>query len=207
MSTHNTIHGRNNPSDRLFETIGLENNNPLTEEEKELCDISFDRYRYATVMENFSLVKIMTRTGGGNRLDYKETIRDIRDHSLYIDDCDCPSDETYAWFYLCIPESKKSAVRALYPHDHVPLFLDKEIGAEDKVCNKLNNPEYVDSESDTDYSDEYDFSSRYGYWKDDVGISESDDGNSTDAMVDDNDTESLMELSVSIEEKMKNMEL
>ena len=209
MSMYNIIFGSNNPADRVFETIGLENKDPQTEEEKELCDIGFDRYRDTTVMENFSLLKITSRTGGGNRLEYKETIRDIRDHSLYVDDCDWPADETYAWFYLRIPESKRDAVRALYPKDYVPPSLDREFAAEDKVWNKLNNPNYEDSESDTDYSDESDFTSRYGYWKNDVGISESDDDKSNDSMDDTSDTkgDTPMEVSGSILEMMKGMKL
>jgi hypothetical protein len=199
----------NNLADRVFETVGLKNNNPQTEEEKELCDIGFDRYRDTTVMENFCLLKITTRTGGGNRLEYKETIRDIRDHSLYIDDCDWPADETYVWFYLRIPESKRDAVRALYLDGHIPPSLDRAFAAEDKVWNKLNILNYEDSESDTDYSDESDFTSRYGYWKNDAGISESDDDTSDDSMCDISDTrgETPMEVSESIEEKMNNMEL
>ena len=168
------------PIPRSHVILGLENEDPQTEEEKELCDIVFDRYQGTMVMENFSLLKITTRTGGGNRLEYKETIRDNRDHSLYVDDCDCPADETLAWLYLRIPESKRGAVRAVYPKDYVPPSLDREFAAEDKVWNKLNNPNYEDSESDTDYSDESDFTSRYGYWKNDAGISEPDDDKSSD---------------------------
>lgn len=209
MSMYNIIFGSNNLADRIFETIGLENKDPQTEEEKELCDIGFDRYRDTTVMENFNLLKITTRTGGGNRLEYKETIRDIRDHSLYIDDCDCPADETYAWFYLRIPESKRDAVRSLYPKDYVPPSLDREFVAEDKVWNKLNNPNYEDSESDTDYSDKSDFTFRYGYWEDDVGITESDDDNSNNSMDETSDinSETPMEVSGLIEEKMDDMKL
>lgn len=185
MSMYNTISGRNTLTDSIFETIGLEHKNPQTEEEKELCDISFLRFRDIMVMENFSLIKITTRTGGGNRLDYKENIRDIRDHSLYVDDCDWSVDNTYAWWYLRVPEPKRDALRVLYPKDYVPLKLNREFSVEDKVWNRLNNPNYVDSESDTDYSDEEDFSSRYGYWYHDEGESETDDGMSGDEMEDD----------------------
>jgi hypothetical protein len=207
MSMYNITVGSNNLVDRVFEIIGLKNKDPQTEEEEELCDIGFVRYRDTTVMENFSLLKITTRTGGGNRLEYKETIRDIRDHSLYVDDCDWPADETYAWFYLRIPESKRGAVRALYPTNYAPPSLDREFAEENKVWNKLNNPNYEDSESDTDYSDESDFTSRYGYWKNDVGISESDDYKSNDSMDDTSDTkgDTPMEVSESILEMMKGM--
>jgi hypothetical protein len=192
-------------SDEIFETIGLKNKDPQTDEEKELCDIIFDRYRDKMVMENFSLLKITTRTGGGNRLEYKETIRDIRDHSLYVDDCDWPTDETYAWFYLRIPESKRGAVRALYNDDYVPPSLNREFYAEDKVWKKLNTSNYEDSESDTDYSDESDFTFRYGYWKNDIVISESD--NNSDDYMDDTNGETPMEVSDPIEEKIESMEL
>ena len=57
MSMYNIIRGSNNLSVMLFETIGLENKNPQTEEEKELCDVRFDRYQGTTVMENFNIIR------------------------------------------------------------------------------------------------------------------------------------------------------
>jgi hypothetical protein len=162
-------------NDVIFEVIGFNNKNPQSDDEKELCDIGFSRYRDTIVIEDFSIVMVTTRTGGGNRLDYKENIRDIRDHSLYIDDCDHPSDDTYAQWYFRIPESKCSTIRMMLPHDYICRGLNRECAAENKIWNKLNITSYIDTESDTDYSDKDDFKSRYGYWDSDPGKSETDD--------------------------------
>ena len=100
-------------------------------------------------------------------------------------------------------------MRALYPNDHVPPSLDREFAAEDNVWNKLNTSDYEDSESDTDYSDKSDFTSHYGHWKGDIRISESSEDNSNDSMGDisDTNTETPMEVSESIEEKMNVVKL
>ena len=62
--------------------------------------------------------------------------------------------------------------------------LNKNIPVEDRVWKKLNTKDYEDSESDTDYSDESDFKSRYGYWNDDSGETESEDESDHDEKMD-----------------------
>lgn len=183
--------------DGVFNVIGF--NRPLgsdgqdrtlTPEEEELSDIYFARYRDVKILENYSVIKITTRTGGGNRLDYKENIRDIRDHSLYVDDCDCPTDETYAWFYFRVPPEKQHLLKEIYPDAHE--ILDREFSTENKVWNKINNPKYVDYDTDTDYSDEADFTHRYGYWHNNEGDTETDDDKSDTDMGDKPDADVSM---------------
>lgn len=194
----------NSLTNMIFETIGLRHKNPQTDEEKELCDISFPRYIDTIVMERFNIIKVTTGIGGRNRLDYKKNIREIRSHPLYIDDCDYPKDGIYTWWYLRVPESKKNALRALFPSNYTPLNLNRDFYTEEKVWNKLNNPHYIDLESDTEYSDEEDFYSRYGYWyADDTRPETSDEMEDAD---DENESESS-EVSDSISSKIKYMEI
>lgn len=163
----------------IFKLIGLTNDNPRTEEEKELSDITFERFRGVNVLENCRAVVVTTRTGGGNRLDYKENIGDIRDHSLYIGDMDAPRDETYAGWYFRVPENKCTQLRQMCRENKInvrPLCREYE----KKILMKLNNPLYDDSEDSTDYSDKEDFVARYGYWHSDTGESETDDNASED---------------------------
>ena len=192
MSLRNIIFENPKLDDTIFNVIGIINRNPTSSEEKELCDIKIVRYRCICVMENYSVLKITTRTGGGNRLDYKENIRDIRDHSLYIADCDQPDTDTYAWWYLRVPIEKKQLLKKLYPVDYTPPILDKTFETEEKVWNILYNPDYACSDSDTDYSDMDNFKHRYGYWYSDVGESETDDEMSDDENIDDSMNDETM---------------
>ena len=207
---YNIMFGTEKMSEGIFRLLGMENKNPQTEEEKELCDIGFSRYRDVTVMEECRIVMVTTRTGGGNRLEYKKNIRDIRDHSLYIDDMDWPVDKTYAWWYFRVPDSKREHLQKMCNDHKINVRpLDRDI--EKKVLAKLNYPNYVDSESDTDYSDEDDFKYRYGYWYSDDCQSETDDNmsdhedheNKEDKMMGD---ESPVEMGV-IEKGVSNMDL
>lgn len=190
-------------SERIFRLIGMENKNPQTEQEKEICDIGFSRYRDVTVLEDCRIIMVTTRTGGGNRLEYKENIRDIRDHSLYIDDMDWYMDETYACWYFRVPVLKQIPLQNICNEFNINV-RPLDWGIERKILIKLNNPNYVDPESDTDYSDKEDFKNRYGYWYSDDGQSETDDSISDEYKK--MDEESIVNIDV-LEEGISRMDL
>jgi hypothetical protein len=171
--------------DRVFKIMGFTEpdipESQLTELQKERCDIGFNRFRGVGFLENGKVLKVITRTGGGNRLDYKENIRDIRDHSLYLADMDSPYDDTYAWWYFLVPDGAEFKITKCTTK------LRRDFVAEDVVWNILNNSDY-EMGSETDYSDQEDFTNRYGYWIDDPADPEVGDRSDTsDASMTSND--------------------
>lgn len=61
------------------------------------------RYRDCYLNEDGSFIVVLTRTGGGNRAEYKEANRELAKHTLYADDEDDGFDSTYAYFYFNVP--------------------------------------------------------------------------------------------------------
>lgn len=97
MNLYNLLHGYNKLAYPILELIRLTSSNPdLTSQ----C--LFPRFRDAYVKENEMVV--LTRTGGGNRVEYSELNNKITKHSLYIKDHDDEYDSTYALWYFRIPE-------------------------------------------------------------------------------------------------------
>lgn len=73
------------------------------------------RYRDSWVEEHDGkpVVVMYTRTGGGNREDYQDSISAMQANPNYIKDHDDPYDSTYAMFYFRVPEENEERVRPL----------------------------------------------------------------------------------------------
>jgi hypothetical protein len=166
-------------AERILELIGFINHDAgkraLSPIEEELCDVSFVRFRKVEIFENYTLLRVTTRTGGGSRLEFKENIRDIRDHSLYVYDTDAP-DDRFIWWYFRVPPMRRDALIALCkemdPHHEAPV-LDRKLPYVDKMLWRFALGYQSDDTDATNYSDEEDFRDRYGYWYD--GSSEDED--------------------------------
>jgi hypothetical protein len=90
---YNALFGENPEALFLLETIGLVRE-----------DIA--RYRDVYLNEDGSKIIIYTRTGGGNREEYKDNIEFLRSCKGYVRDFDDEFDNTYAYFEFFIPEEK-----------------------------------------------------------------------------------------------------
>jgi hypothetical protein len=162
----------NNPYDifvdKIFKAIGFYlPDGKVNKIDEERADIGFCRFRKADIMEKCKIVKITSRIGGGNRLEFKENIRDIKDHSLYLTSMESPIDNTYVWWYFRVPENnipKMVDVVKQYKKYKV-MDLNKEYPSENELWNLLYNKDFKTmDESDTDYSDQENFTEKYGYW-------------------------------------------
>ena len=71
----------------------------------------FDRFRDATVGPEH--IVITTRTGGGNRPDYRDNWRDIRKMPFYDYDEDAEWDYTYAEIFFTFPPKYKEELEAI----------------------------------------------------------------------------------------------
>lgn len=91
MSLYHLLHGK--PSDELFEKLILWCG---------LQDIIIPRFRDISVSDTEPVVTILTRTGGGNREDYKGSNVAMTKFDSFIDECDCSWDRTYAEFHYNI---------------------------------------------------------------------------------------------------------
>lgn len=67
-------------------------------------DFEFPRLRSVTLRTNFPMVRVETRSGGGNRRDYEEEIQECRDHPNFVRDRDEEYDPTYMTFEYRISE-------------------------------------------------------------------------------------------------------
>jgi hypothetical protein len=64
-------------------------------------------------------IVVCTRTGGGNRKDYKCCYKSMWNHPLFVDDWDWEGDETYAEFAFAIPDEHKDEVLAMIAGEKV----------------------------------------------------------------------------------------
>lgn len=66
------------------------------------CFVSIERSKDKTIVKRE--ITVLTRTGGGNRTEYAESIRELRKHTNYVKDFDHEDDNTYAVFVFTVPE-------------------------------------------------------------------------------------------------------
>ena len=64
----------------------------------------FERFRDVHLMDNGTKIRVLTRTGGGNREPYKDNWQKIRSHPNYLKDYSDDFDSTYAYIIFSIPE-------------------------------------------------------------------------------------------------------
>ncbi|AGF85752.1 hypothetical protein QJ854_gp030 [Moumouvirus goulette] len=88
------------------------NGSPYSDETDEIAgwfnwDIDFydfPRFRDVQVKKDRPIIKVTTRTGGGNREEYEEHNNYLTTLEGYSGDKDASWDRTYAIFYYSIPE-------------------------------------------------------------------------------------------------------
>lgn len=72
-----------------------------------------EKYPDEVPVEPGTYIVVETRTGGGNRKDYKCCYKSLWNHPLFVDDWDFDWDETYAGFAFAIPEEHRQEVLAV----------------------------------------------------------------------------------------------
>ena len=100
----------------------------------------FDRFRDVELTQAGEVIRVLTRLGGGNREDYKETWQKIRNHKLYIKDYDDDFDKTYAYIDFNVPEKYLEITRKMFkgePESFENKFK-KELEDMDKPGTKAN---------------------------------------------------------------------
>lgn len=72
-----------------------------------------EKYPDEVPVEPGTYIVVETRTGGGNRKDYKCCYKSLWNHPLFVDDWDFDWDETYAGFAFAIPDEHRDEVLAV----------------------------------------------------------------------------------------------
>ena len=101
MSLYNTLFGVNEDMPILLGMIGLNAE-------------YFNRFRDIDLINGGTVIRVMTRLGGGNRKNYQETWDKIRRHKLYLGDYDDGFDETYAYIEYKIPEEYIKTAKTMF---------------------------------------------------------------------------------------------
>lgn len=92
-------------------------------------------------------IHVYTRNGGGNRPDFVDVTKFLRQHPLFLRDFDDPSDSTYASYVFALPDENcrlgfEAAARSVPsiipapPHERMKAFLDR-------MDSDPNDPEVV----------------------------------------------------------------
>jgi hypothetical protein len=79
------------------------------------------RFRDCFLFHDGQSLVVYTRTGGGNREEYREQNEDMTRRAGYLRDEDDSFDSTYALFHFAVPETIKP---------HVPSLLEKGYGVD-----------------------------------------------------------------------------
>lgn len=91
-------------------------NNPFYEIFLGMLDMSIDdipRFRDVYIDIEEEAIVVYTRTGGGNRDEYREENNALAQHPNYMKDADDDFDSTYAHFWFGIPEQFKERTIAM----------------------------------------------------------------------------------------------
>ena len=98
MSLYNMMHGMHPFAAALVTCLGFE----------KFGDVP--RFRDCFIFQDE--IRILTRTGGGNREEYAEQNRELTERDGYIRDWDDPFDSTFAWWAFAWPETHRDALQA-----------------------------------------------------------------------------------------------
>lgn len=108
--------------------------NPMSEELLALIGLDTEtvpRFRDCWVSPDYTKLTVLTRTGGGNRDEYKSENQNLRDNEYFVEDYDDDFDNTFAKFVYELPESGTqhiqiflSSVAELYPDTHERLVAE-----------------------------------------------------------------------------------
>lgn len=131
MSLYNMLFGTNEETPVLLGMIG--------------CNMEYyTRFRDVDLIENATKIRVLTRLGGGNRNDYKETWEKIRKHELYLKDYDDSFDETYAYIEYKIPEKFKETAKKMFKGE--PISVKEKFDKEIKEMEKPGTEAYKRAE-------------------------------------------------------------
>lgn len=92
MSLYNYLFGANENKEEILKMIDINDEHV------------FDRFRDIEIIENGTIIRVLTRTGGGNREDHQENWAKIKELPHYVQDYDDEFDETYAYIEFKVPE-------------------------------------------------------------------------------------------------------
>lgn len=105
MSLYNRLFGENKEAPVLLGFIGLNKG-------------IFMRYRDVYLNKDGTIITVITRTGGSNRKDYRQSFTDIRKNINYIRDYDDEFDSTYCYFEFKVPEKYKQTAMQISPKEN-----------------------------------------------------------------------------------------
>ena len=123
MSLYNTLFGINEDMPFLLGMLGTN-----TE--------YFSRFRDVELINDGTIIRVFTRTGGGNRKYYQDNWNKIRENPLYLKDYDDDFDNTYAYIEFDIPKKYKSTAKKMFKGEPIP-FEQKF----NKELEEMNKPE------------------------------------------------------------------
>ena len=109
MSLYNQLFGTNIDAFLLLAILGIN---------KEY----FERFRDAFLCNNGKNIRIYTRTGGSNRIEYQENWKKIRKNPLYIRDYDDKLDNTYAYIEFNIPDKYKETAKKMFKEEPITVW-------------------------------------------------------------------------------------
>ncbi len=102
MSLYNRLFGENKEAHVLLGFIGLNKG-------------IFMRYRDVYLNKDGNIITVITRTGGNNRKDFRQSFTDIRKNENYIRDYDDEYDSTYCYFEFRVPDKFKYTAMRMKP--------------------------------------------------------------------------------------------
>ena len=123
MSLYNMLFGTNENTIELLKILNVDK-------------MFFDRFRDIELTDDGKTIRVLTRTGGGNREDYYDNWGKIRKHELYITDYDDDFDETYAYIDFKVPEKDLEVTTKLFKG--APLDIHEKFSNEIKEMDKPN---------------------------------------------------------------------
>lgn len=104
MSLYNRLFGETEESEVMLGFIGVNKG-------------MFMRYRDAYLNPEGTIVTVVTRTGGNNRKDYRQSFTDARKNENYIRDFDDDFDSTYCYFEFKVPEKYLEVAKKMAPEN------------------------------------------------------------------------------------------
>lgn len=126
MSLYNFLFGVNNETPILLGMLSLNME-------------YFSRFRDVELIANGTKIQVLTRTGGGNREDYKENWEKIRANQFYITDYDDDFDSTYAYIVFKVPEQYIETTKIM--------FNKEPLNIKDKFENEIKEMDNPNSEA------------------------------------------------------------
>jgi hypothetical protein len=104
---YNNLHGQNPSADVLKNMLGLD-------VASKYGYYPTGRFRDIWLSDEGKKIVLFTRNGGGNREEYAQIFKAIREHRLYIRDWDDDYDSTYAYIEFQTPEEMVETLAQLW---------------------------------------------------------------------------------------------